>query len=286
MYEPLKGLALRFLKVPPEPHPPSGSPGSARVFRAGRNYYRYKLAVWGLKQLGAVAGLAAFLVLRPLLDGVPVPQPIHKLLTSARVVAVPVDPETGEPRRLRVGDISGLLLLLEAIGLTTFAAQLPFTYALVRLDFEMRWYIVTDRSLRIREGAWHVSEMTMTFANVQNLTIEQGPIQRLLGIADLHVKTAGGGSIDAHAAREGNVENMHEGYFRGVDNAAEIRDLILALLKRYRGSGLGDPEEARHAATTPAARSPEVSADAVAAAGEVLAEARSLRRALGRGTGA
>ena len=31
---------LAWLKVPPEPTPPAGSPGSLRVFRAGRNYLR------------------------------------------------------------------------------------------------------------------------------------------------------------------------------------------------------------------------------------------------------
>lgn len=269
MFEPLKRIALRFLRVPPEPHAPAGSPGSLRVFRAARNYYRYRLAGWALKQVGAIVGVALFLSVQHLFDGVPLPRNLGESLVRWGVVDAPRDPETGEARRVRIGDVSAWLTILEILGLAGFAAQLPFTYALVRLDYEMRWYLATDRSLRIREGVWRVSEMTMTFANVQNLTIEQGPVQRLLGIADLHVKTAGGGgSPDLHGAREGRVESLHEGYFRGVDNAEEIRDLILALLKRYRDAGLGDPEDARRD-------------DAVSAARELLAEARALRRALG-----
>ncbi len=65
--------------------------------------------------------------------------------------------------------------------------------ALVRLNFEKRWYIVTDRSLRVREGILNVREMTVTFANIQNISISHGPVQRAIGIAELRVDTAGGG---------------------------------------------------------------------------------------------
>ncbi len=41
----------------------------------------------------------------------------------------------------------------------------------------------------------------------------------------------------------GISDNLHLGYFRGVANAAEIRDTILAHLKRLRSAGLGDPDE-------------------------------------------
>ena len=47
---------LALLKVPHDPHPPAGSPGSLRVFRAGRTYYQLKLFLWGLRQVGVLAG--------------------------------------------------------------------------------------------------------------------------------------------------------------------------------------------------------------------------------------
>ena len=97
-----------------------------------------------------------------------------------------------------------------------------FALALVRLDFEKRWYLVTDRSLRVREGIVNVREMTITFANIQNISISQGPIQRLLGIADLRVDTAGGGP--SRSEKEEGGENLHTVRFRGVNNADEIRD--------------------------------------------------------------
>lgn len=122
-------------------------------------------------------------------------------------------------------------------------AGLALTFLLVKLDFEYRWHVVTDRSLRIREGIVRVREQTMSFANVQNLTIQQGPLQRLFVISDLKVRTAGGGKSDAAPTEKGR-KNLHLGYFRGVDRAEEIRDTILRRLRRHRDAGPGDPDEA------------------------------------------
>ena len=49
-----RGL-LRLLRVPPSPHLPAGQPGSARVFRAGRNYWRLRLAGWIVRQAFTLA---------------------------------------------------------------------------------------------------------------------------------------------------------------------------------------------------------------------------------------
>ncbi len=106
------------------------------------------------------------------------------------------------------------------------------TYAALRLDYELRWYVVTDRSLRIRTGIWKVQELTMSFANLQQVMLSQGPVQRFLGIADVLVQSAGGGGSEhGHQTRE---SSLHAGYFHGVDNAAEVRDLILARLRHFR----------------------------------------------------
>lgn len=88
----------------------------------------------------------------------------------------------------------------------------------------------------------------MTFSNIQNVAIRQGPLQRFFGIADVEVRTAGGGGGGSGGGQHENpsAENMHIGYFRGVDNAEEIRDLIMNHLRRLSASGLGDPDEADH----------------------------------------
>ncbi len=251
MHDIFKKLFLEWLKVPAEPEPPAGSVDSVRVFRAAPNFYRLHLALWALRQFAALAGIVFFLFFWNKTAGRRAPEGVELFIH-----------------------------LVELVGIGVFFIQLPFTFMLVRLDWEMRWYIVTDRSLRIRTGILRVHEATLTFANIQQITVLQGPVQRLLGISDLQVTTAGGGaSAGAHPGREKH-QSMHEGYFHGIANASEVRELILQRLRQYRDTGLGDPDEV-HPAEPAASQLTESAAntDLLVAARELLTETRSLREA-------
>ena len=166
-----------------------------------------------------------------------------------------------------------MVMVFEVLAWIFFVIQLPFSWGVMILDYEMRWYIMTDRSLRIREGILRVKEKTMAFANIQNIAIRQGPIQRLLSVADVEVRNAGGGSGSSDQHKQGTAEPMHVGYFRGVSNAEEIRDLLREGVRRQRDAGLGDPDEPEPSAQP---------AGAVAAAAELLAEMRAARAAAER----
>jgi hypothetical protein len=171
-------------------------------------------------------------------------------------------------------------LLIWAVKIFSFAVylvQIPVTYAIRRLDYEMRWYMVTDRSLRLRQGVWRVSEATMSFANIQEVSVSQGPLQRLLGLADVKVKSAGGGNVGHY---EHGGDDMHTGQFHCVTNAPEIRDLILERLRRFREAGLGDPDEQPPFRSANAGAPAGISNDALMAAQELAAEAHALRAVL------
>lgn len=248
MHERFKSKILELFKVPPEPAAPSGLPSSIRVFRAARNFYGLNLALWLVTQIGALAGI---------------------------IVALSIGwEEHFEPK------IATAFRVFEFIGLGGWILQLPVTYFVVRLDYEMRWYIVTDRSLRIRHGIQNVREMTMTFANIQQITVQQGPLQRLLGIADLQVRTAGGGGAGdgGGGGNHGGGDSMHIGYFKGVDNAPAIRDLIVERLRHYRDTGLGDPDDEQTDTQVPARAGESIAK----AAAELASEAALLRRAIER----
>ena len=70
------------------------------------------------------------------------------------------------------------------------------------------------------------------------------PIQKLLGIANIEVRAAGGGGAGRSSER-----NEHVARFEGVDNAAAIRDLIVERLRTYRDLGLGGGGECRESGT-------------------------------------
>jgi membrane protein YdbS with pleckstrin-like domain len=131
----------------------------------------------------------------------------------------------------------GLLLLPVAVVLAILPDVLA--YIAVHLRFDTTWYVMSDRSLRIRRGAWIVQEMTFTFENVQNVRVQQGPIQRLFGIASVMIETAGSGRDD----RGRGLGVSNRGVIEGVTDAAAIRDVIAARLRRSRTTGLGDEDE-------------------------------------------
>jgi hypothetical protein len=170
------------------------------------------------------------------------------------------------------------------VALGLFAVNVWWTWQLLRLDWEARWYMVSDESLRIREGLFRTHERTMTVANIQNVSVRRGPLQKLLGIADVEVQTAGGGAArkSAQRGRHGH-DDLHVGRFRGIDDAEALRDRIQAAMRRHRGSGLGDPDEpivAAPPAFAPAFAPARASGgDLAAACEELLREARGLRRA-------
>jgi hypothetical protein len=265
MLAPVKRAVLRLAKVPPEPHAPAGSPGSIRVFRAAENYWKLILVRWGFKQAVGAFFLVFFAsmttvwidaaIASPLVRHDTLPSPVPGIEAPAEPSG-PAKAKAKRPRRSRspiseksARRVASVIHAIEILGAITFLAQVPFSLAVARLDYEMRWYIVTDRSLRIREGILGVREMTLTFANVQNIAVHQGPLQRLLGIADVVVRTAGGGggASESHGGSGGTVgSSMHVGKLRAVDNAEMVRDLILERLRRFRDSGLGDPDDHRH----------------------------------------
>ncbi len=222
----MRGLLLRLLRVPAEPALPEGTANSVRVFRAGRNYLLWRLLIWGLFHLS----LLILLVFPLVVQGV----------RSGRV----------HPALRGIAGVGGIVLT--GMAYVSYQAQ--------RLNYEQRWYIVTDRSLRIRSGVWNVQEITMTFANVQEMRIQADPLQVALGIADLVVRSAGGGGA------AGQMGAGHVARFSGVDNAEELREVIGERLQRYRDAGLGDRKE--------------VEDRPLEAAADLLAEAKRLRAAV------
>lgn len=233
MYSAFRTACERVLRIPADPDPPPGDEASTKIYRAADNYYKYLLVVWAISSFATI--------LPPL------------IATIACLAAA------------AASDLSPWFALIPAFFLVLMIIVSVIHFAIVRLNYEKRWYIVTDRSLRVREGVVGVQEMTVTFANIQNISISQGPLQRLLGIANLRVDTAGGAGAAAHG-QHGAAQTAHVAWFRGVDNAPQVRELIQSRLRQWKDAGLGDHDD----------HSPEISAPSDAA---VLATLRDVRAA-------
>lgn len=217
IYSLIKDPVLHLLRCPLEaPEPPAGSHASVVVFRAAPAFLRYRL----LGALGKVLGMSLFEIWG--------------------VVLLLQVPQAGSLAKMA----AGLILAIAAFKALAI-------YVTTRLDYDMRFYIITDRSLRIREGVWIIRETTFTFENIQNLRIAQGPVQRIFGISDLVVVTAGGGGATPGAEGEQQASAaMHRAAFRGLGRPAQLRDQIFAYLRRAANTGLGDRDE-RHPAARP-----------------------------------
>ncbi|MBL0922270.1 MAG: PH domain-containing protein [Phycisphaerales bacterium] len=124
---------------------------------------------------------------------------------------------------------------------TLIVAILPdiVAYVAMHLRYDATWYVMTDRSLRIRTGIVSIRETTITFENVQNVKVEQGPVQRRFGIATVVVETAGGGSGGA-PGKGGSTRPLNQGRLEGLANAEAIRDLIMSKVRASTSAGLGD----------------------------------------------
>ena len=89
-----------------------------------------------------------------------------------------------------------------------------FAYVGIHLRYDTTWYVLTDRSLRIRRGIMTIHETTISFENVQNVEVTQGPLQRYFGIADVLVTTAGGG-VASHGKGQTSSLGAHKGILQG-----------------------------------------------------------------------
>lgn len=202
VYEGVWGVMTRWFRVPDRPPTLPVAPGEpVESFRPSEGFLRYiQFRFW----LGLVLADAVIII-----------------ACIAMFAGIPV-----------IGFVLAPLLITLAIFLHLVA------YVAVYLRFDTTWYVMTRRSLRIRRGIWVIHETTITFENIQNISVEQGPLQRHFGIADVVVETAGGGAV--RSGKGGEVEMTPHGLIEGIADAKGIRDKILEIVRQSKSAGLGD----------------------------------------------
>ena len=237
IYQGLWASVVALFRVPPEPPTLPAAGETVRSLRPAAGYLRYlKFFFW----LAFIPG---------------------DILPAAGWIAVAL-----------VSPVLGLVLSLPFL----FALVAPdiVAYVGIHLRYDTTWYVLTDRSLRIRRGILSIHETTISFENVQNVEVRQGPVQRYFEIADVIVTTAGGGA--RHSKGEPSTSTgAHVGILQGLADAQAVRDLILDRVKRSRSSGLGDERQG------PVVRAPGLPAAALSPTHiEILREIRDVARRL------
>src|ERR687889_966163 len=93
--------------------------------------------------------------------------------------------------------LSPLTVTLLLLGLIVVAA-LAALWGI--LSWRATTYAVTGDSFRLRQGVFQKSERTIPLDHVQSVDTVQGVIQRLFGVVEVRIETAGGGASEPDAS--------------------------------------------------------------------------------------
>ncbi len=129
------------------------------------------------------------------------------------------------------GDIVWLLIAAGFAGLTVLNAVATWW---------MSSYEITGRSLRLRTGWLNRQERAVSFERIQSIDLQEPPLARLLGVAQLRVETAAGGGANADIVIEAIA----------LDEATALRNQLLA--ERAQRTGQAAPVSAAATDGTPA----------------------------------
>jgi membrane protein YdbS with pleckstrin-like domain len=90
-------------------------------------------------------------------------------------------------------------------------------------------FLLTDDMIIIEKGVIWKRKNAIPYSRVQNVNITHNPLERILGIATVHIHTAGMGMAYA------------EGKVPGIPFPDELSEIILRKVRKYRyGEGLDD----------------------------------------------
>jgi membrane protein YdbS with pleckstrin-like domain len=97
------------------------------------------------------------------------------------------------------------------------------------LLYESYTFLLTDDMVIIEKGVIWKRKNAIPYSRVQNVNITHNPLERILGIATVHIHTAGVGLA------------MAEGKIPGIPFPDELSEIILRKVRKYKyGEGISD----------------------------------------------
>lgn len=254
MITPLVQPLFRWLRLSLTPPTPIAGARVQQVLQPGLRAYQLRLLKWAAAQLSALAGVVLLLTAFDFTQWLP---PWLSVLEYIEYFAWWDDFTDFLPVEWR--------WLGAALTMSGFLVQLPLSFLSLWAERRTTWYVISDQGVQLQHGLWTTHETSLRFANIQQVTLRQGPLQRLLGLADVVVSTAGG----ARPADEDDEDTKRQ-------DQGRLRDLDYAEARR-----LGDTlRDQLHAPRAPALPAPLPSLPALEAAQRLLTETRALRNSL------
>ena len=110
-----------------------------------------------------------------------------------------------------------VLLLVGLLVVGALAALWGF------LSWRATTYAVTGNSFRLRQGVFQKSERTIPLDHVQSVDTVQGIIQRLFGVVEVRIESAGGGSSEPDASLSALDRTAAQALRREVEGSRQVR---------------------------------------------------------------
>jgi membrane protein YdbS with pleckstrin-like domain len=90
------------------------------------------------------------------------------------------------------------------------------------LYYKTYYYDIKEDSIIIRKGVWFKSQISFNYSKIQDVYIDQDPLDKIFGLYDVHLATAA-----VTSSPLAHIDGLDE------ENASKIRDLLLAKIKKY-----------------------------------------------------
>lgn len=108
-------------------------------------------------------------------------------------------------------------------GAIVFIAYIIFCYIWANLSYKSWKYELTDVAFRIERGVVWKKYVSIPYGRIQNVDIYRGVLDRMLGLSNLKIQTAGfgGNYTNPFGAAEGKLPGL------SVQKAEELRDELI-----------------------------------------------------------
>ncbi|HEU0085604.1 MAG TPA: PH domain-containing protein [Candidatus Paceibacterota bacterium] len=136
---------------------------------------------------------------------------------------------TEEPQQVSWGPLTVALIIyiLFVVGVS---------YVWARLTYKYYRYELAENGFKKESGVIYKKYVTIPYDRIQNVDIYRGIIDRLLGLSDLQIQTAGGGMMGGRGMRGMGSEGRLKG-LSAVD-AEKMRDELVERARQSKNSGL------------------------------------------------